>query len=128
MIRISLVVSASLICSACQTHVRQTPLPLSPDVGPAIIRFEGGSARPTELAETELDRFAAGYRNLEPAFGGVLLCAGKADADLAAQRTAYVTARLTQASVTAITIGAVDDCERLGGYDEGAVLVLTRPR
>jgi hypothetical protein len=128
MIRISLILSASLICTACQTNVRQAPLPVSADVGPAIIRFEDGSPRPTDLTSMELDRFATGYRNLEPAFGGVLLCAGKAEADLAARRTAYVTARLTQAGVTAVTIGAVDDCQRLDGYDDGAVLLLTRPR
>jgi hypothetical protein len=44
MIRISLILSASLICTACQTNVRQAPLPVSADVGPAIIRFEDGSA------------------------------------------------------------------------------------
>lgn len=123
MTRIAALASIFLIGCACRAAA---PPPVSIDLGPAIIRFEPGSAQPTPAAKHGLDRFIAGYRN-RPAFGGILLCVGKAESDLAERRAEYVTTRIAQADIGPIAEVDPDTCKKLGGYDEGAVLLLTRP-
>ena len=127
MTRIAALASIFLICGACRAAAPSPPLPVSIDLGPAIIRFEPGSAQPTPAAKDELDRLIAGYREVRPAFGGILLCAGKAEGDLARRRAGYVTVRIAQAGIGPVAAVRPDTCKKLGGYDEGAVLLLTRP-
>ena len=126
MIRSSIPAAILFLSAGCHTTAPRPPASILVD--PAIVEFESESINPTPTAQHGLEQFIMGYRNREPAFSGVVMCVKDGEEGLPKQRATYVTTRLAEARIAPVTQAEPDYCAHLGGYENGLILLLTRPR
>ncbi|AMU87784.1 hypothetical protein ATM17_01815 [Sphingopyxis macrogoltabida] len=96
-------------------------------LGPVIVTFERGATQLTSDSRENVARFANAYRDLESAFSGVTLCEGKGEGTLPERRARYVEKRLVGAGAKPVMFGDPKYCDRLGGREEGQIILLILP-